>query len=95
MALSLSRVTGAKTETCQVYEWEIRARGLLSDPDAPTHEVSAPNSPTFFIGPMKANLRRSSVVEETILPLFIDITHNYPATICTSHFSSTTGWRSL
>lgn len=81
------------TGTSQGYEWKLEPGGLLSDPDAPAHEVSAPNSPTFLIGPMKANVRRSSVVEEAILPLFIDITHNNPATICTSRFFSTTGNR--
>lgn len=74
MASPLSRVIGIKTETSQVYEWDIRARGLLSDPDAPTHEVSTLNSSTFLIGPMKTHLKHSSVVEETIAPLFVDFT---------------------
>lgn len=93
MTPPLSRVIGVRTETCQVYEWDIRARGLLSDPDAPTHKVSARNSSAFLIGPMKTHLKHSSVVEAIVLPLFIDIAHNHPATICTSHFSSPTGNR--
>lgn len=93
MTPPLSRVIGVRTETCQVYEWDIRARGLLSDPDASTHNVSARNSSAFLIGPMKTHLKHSSVVEAIVLPLFIDIAHNHPATICTSHFSSPTGNR--
>lgn len=98
MVPQLWRVTGAKTETCQVYEREIEASGASQWPrcSQPTRSFRVWIPSFFSFVPWKHMWRAElRFIKKSFLPCLLTLHHNHYRAICISYVYSITYNRQL